>query len=158
MWEFIKSIIISIFSALVAYLDPVAGSLESLMVLFAANFLVGYATGIIKNNENFQLRKCLMCFVWAGVILGLICIFYVLGERNGNKDETIMFVQWVSLIAMWAFGTNILRNLRHLSYGYGVYYIFFDALYTGISLEFVKKIPFIKQVKSNPNPIEDENQ
>lgn len=158
MYDFLKSIIISIFSALVAYLDPVAGSLESLMVLFALNFIVGYATGIIKNNESFQLKKCLMCFVWAGVILGLICIFYVLGERNGNKAETVQFVQWVSLIAMWAFGTNILRNFRHLSYGYGVYYTFFDALYTGISLEFVKKIPFVKQVKSNPNPIQDEDQ
>lgn len=158
MYDFIKSVIISIFSALVAYLDPVAGSLESLMWLFAINFIVGYATGIIKNNEGFQLKKCLMCFVWAGVILGLICIFYVLGERNGNKEETVQFVQWVSLIAMWAFGTNILRNFRHLSYGYGAYYIFFDALYTGISLEFVKKLPFIKQVKSNPNPIQDEDQ
>ena len=157
MWESIKAAIISIFTALIAYLDPVAGSLQSLMFLFATNFIVGYATGIIKNNESFQLRKCLMCFVWAGVILGLICIFYVLGERNGNQAETVMFVQWVSLIAMWAFGTNILRNLRHLSYGYGVYYIFFDALYTGISLEFVKKLPFLKQVKSNPNTIEDED-
>jgi len=157
MWETIKATLISICSALVAYLDPVAGNLESLMMLFFLNFVVGYATGMIKNNESFQMKKFLMCFIWAAVILLLVCIFYFLGERNGNKEETLEFVRWVSLIAIWAFGTNILRNFRHLSYGYGVYYTFFDALYTGVSLEFIKKIPFIKQVKSNQNPIEDED-
>lgn len=157
MWDSIKAAIISIFTAMVAYFDPVAGNLQSLMMLFFINFLVGYATGMIKNNESFQMKKFLMCFVWAAVILMLVCSFYFLGERNGNKEETIEFVRWVSLIAIWAFGTNILKNLRHLAYGYGVYYIFFDALYTGVSLEFIKKIPFLKNVKSNQSEFDNEN-
>lgn len=157
MWDVIKATIISIGTALIAYLDPVAGNLESLLMLFAINCIVGYVTGMIRKNESFQMKKFLMAFVWATVILALICFFYFLGERNGNKEESLEFVRWVSLIAIWAFGTNILKNLRHLAYGYGVYYTFFDALYTGVSLEFIKKLPFIKQVKSN-NPIEDENQ
>lgn len=156
MWDFIKSSLISIFTAIIAYLDPVAGNLESLMGLFFLNFVVGYFTGMIKNGESFQMMKFLMCFVWATVILALICFFYFIGERNGNEDETLEFVRWVSLIAIWAFGCNILKNLRHLSFGTGVYYIFFDALYTGISLEFVKRIPFLKTKKHYCN--EDENQ
>jgi len=151
MWEYIKSAIISIVSALMVYLDPVVGNIESLLVLFFANFVIGYITGMVKNGESFEMRKFLMCFVWAAVILALICFFYFLGERNGNKEQTIEFVRWVSLIAIWAFGCNILRNLRHLSYGMGAYYTFFDALYTGVSLEFIKKIPFLKALKNNPH-------
>lgn len=158
MWESIKAVIMSLCTALIAYLDPVAGNLECLLGLFVANFIVGYATGMIKQNESFQMKKFLMAFVWASVILALICFLYFLGERNGNKAESLEFVRWVSLIAIWAFGTNILRNFRHLSYGYGVYYTFFDALYTGVSLEFIKKLPFIKQVKTNKNTISNENQ
>lgn len=153
MWEYIKSAIVSLGTALVAYLDPVAGNIESLLGLFFLNFVVGYFTGMIKNNETFSMRKCLSCFAWAAVIISLICSFYFIGERNGNDEETREFVRWVSLIAIWAFGCNILRNLRHLSYGYGVYYTFFDALYTGISLEFIKRLPFLK----NKIIIEDEN-
>lgn len=150
MWEYIKSAIISIISALAVYLDPVVGNIQSLLVLFFVNFIVGYLTGMIKNGESFEMKKFLMCFVWAAVILALICFFYILGERNGNKEQTVEFVRWVSLIAIWAFGCNILRNLRHLSYGMGAYYTFFDALYTGVSLEFIKKIPFLKAMKNNP--------
>ena len=151
MWEFVKSVIISVGTALVAYLDPVAGSLESLMMLFFLNFLVGYATGIIKNNESFEMKKFLMCFVWAAVILGLICFFYFIGERNGNKEETLLFVRCVSLIAIWAFGTNILKNLRHLAYGNGVYYQFFDAIYTWFSLEIIKRLPFLANINQSNN-------
>lgn len=158
MWETIKAMLLSLCSALIAYLDPVAGNLESLLGLFVANFVVGYVTGLLRQNESFEMKKFLMAFVWAVVILGLICFLYFLGERNGNSNETLDVVRWVSLIAIWAFGTNILRNLRHLAYGYGVYYVFFDALYTGVSLEFIKKIPFLRQVKSNKNVIRDENQ
>lgn len=157
MWEYIRTIIISIISALVAYLDPVAGNLQSLMGLFFLNFIVGYTTGMLKNGESFQMRKFMMCFVWAGCILSLICFFYFIGERNGNKDETLEFVRWVSIIAIWAFGCNILKNLRHLSYGYGVYYIFFDTLYTGVSLEFIKRIPFLTKKAKQYYDYEDDN-
>lgn len=159
MWEYVKSAIISIVSALLVYLDPVIGNIQSLLVLFFVNFLVGYMTGMIKNGESFEMKKFLMCFVWAAVILALICFFYILGERNGNKEQTVEFVRWVSLIAIWAFGCNILRNLRLLSRGMGAYFTFFDALYTGVSLEFIKKLPFLQHLKNNPNKpdIDDEN-
>lgn len=154
MLDFLKSIIISVFSALVAYLDPVSGSLQSLLGLFFLNFVLGYADDIIMNNKSFQMKKFLTCFVWAAVILALICFFYFIGERNGNREETLYFVRIVSLIAIWAFGTNILKNLCHLSSGKGVYNDFFNALYTWFSLEIIKKLPFIESLK----PKENENQ
>lgn len=156
MWEFAKSIIITFTTALVAYLDPVAGNLESLLMLFFLNFVVGYATGILRNNETFQLKKFLMCFVWAFIILALICFFYFIGERNGNKEETLLFIRYLSLIAIWAFGTNVLRNLRHLSYGTGVYYKFFDAVYTWFSLEIIKKLPFLESFKTKEPTYENQ--
>lgn len=149
MIDVIKTTVISFLSILFTYLDPVAGNLESLLCLFVLNFFVGYVTGMIKNNESFQMKKFLMALIWAMVILILICCFYFIGERNGNKAETLDFVRWVSLIAIWAFGCNILRNFRILSRGTGVYFDFFDALYTGISLEFIKKLPFLAKVKNN---------
>lgn len=143
MFDFIKSCIVTIASALIVYLDPVSGSIESLAMLFLLNFAVGYITDIVKFNNNFSMSKFLMCFVWAAVIMVLICSMYFIGERNGNKEETLVVVRYISLIAIWAFGTNILRNLRLLSYGTGVYYDFFNAVYTWFSLEIIKRIPFL---------------
>lgn len=157
MYDILKTTIITFCSALVAYLDPVSGSLQSLMTLFFLNFIIGYATGVVKNNESFQLRKFFMCFLWAAVILALICFFYIIGERNGNKEETLYFIRSVTLVAIWAFGTNILRNLRYLSHGTGVYYNFFNAIYTWFSLEIIKKLPFLSSLNQKNNENQQRN-
>ena len=151
MWEFVKSAFISISTAIIAYLDPVAGNIKSLMMLFLLNFLVGFVTGYIKNNESFNIHKFMVCFIWGTAILATICCIYYIGENLGSRNETLEILRWISLTACWAFFTNILRNFKILSKGAEPYYKFFDALYYFVSIEFIKKVPFLTKYNIKKN-------
>lgn len=155
MWEYTKSIVISIFSAIFAYLQPVSGNIESLLVLLLLNFFVGLATGYIRQNESFELKKAFWAFFWAAIICVIVCCSYVIGERNGQRDETLLVIQWVCVIAIWAFGTNVLRNLKRLSKGFEPYHHFFCVIYDIASIEFIKRIPILKQINDKNYEHED---
>lgn len=142
----IKTLIAGIISGMIAYFDPVVGKIESLLALFALNFAVGYLTGKIKNGEDFQMKKCLMCFMWGAVILVIICAFYFIGEHNGDKDGTLECLRNTILVAIWAFGTNILRNLCQLSKGNDPVYNFFWSLYYWLSFDFIRNIPWLASI------------
>lgn len=98
------------------------------------------------------------CFKWAAVILVIVCAFYFIGEHNGDKDGTIECMHVVSLVAIWAFGTNILKNLCKLSKGNDPVYNFFFALYYWLSFDFVKQIPILSNLaaKKGKTVIEEE--
>lgn len=147
--SYVKTLIAGLLSCMIAYFDPVAGKIESLLALFALNFAVGYLTGKIKNGEDFQMKKCLNCFTWGAVILVIICAFYFIGEHNGDKEGTIECLRITILVAIWAFGTNILRNLCILSKGNQPVYDFFWACYYWLSFEFVRNIPWLSNISKN---------
>lgn len=153
-----KTFIASVLSSIIVYFDPVVGKLESLFALFTLNFIVGYLAGKIINGEQFDLRKFRECFVWAAVILVIICALYFIGERNGDPEGTIQVLHIAILVAIWAFGTNILRNLCILSRGNDPVYKFFFACYYWLSFDFIKRIPFISGVayKDAQKVIEDD--
>lgn len=138
-----KAFIASVLSSIIVYFDPVVGKLESLFALFTFNFIVGYLTGKIINGEQFDLKKFRECFVWAAAILVIICALYFIGERNGDPDGTIQVLHIAILVAIWAFGTNILKNLCILSRGNEPVYKFFFACYYWLSFDFIKRIPFV---------------
>lgn len=144
--DFIRYTIVGFFSALIAYFDPVAGNIEAFTALLVLNFFVGLITGIRCNGENFSLRKVKECFVWFALILTVICACYLIGERNGNQEAAVTCVRTIIIVAIWAFGTNIFRNLCALSKGYDPAHKFFFACYVLLSLEIVKKIPLLGDI------------
>lgn len=144
--DLVKTTIAGFVSAVIVYFDPVAGKLESLMALFALNFLVGFIAGKLKNGEKFDLHKFKECFSWAAVILVIICAFYFIGEHNGDQAGTIECLHIAILVAIWAFGTNIFRNLCEVSEGNQPVYAFFYACYYWLSFDFIKRIPFIAEM------------
>lgn len=154
--DYIKTILITIGSTILAYLDPIAGNIESLMALFFLNFIVGLASGIVVENERFNMHKVLTAFIWAAVICVLICAIYFIGEHNGSKDESLQCVRIVALVAIWAFGTNTFRNLAILSKGYEPAYKFFYILYECLSLELMKRLPFVKALIAEDKKKTDE--
>lgn len=146
LYATIKTLIASIISSIIVYFDPVVGQIESLFGLFTLNFLVGYMTGKIINGEQFDLKKFRECYKWAAIILVIICTLYFIGERNGDREGTIQVLHIATLVAIWAFGTNILKNLCILSKGNEPAHKFFFACYYWISFDFVKRIPFVSGI------------
>ena len=144
--DFVRYTLVSFLAAVVAYFDPVAGNIEALTALLVLNFFVGLITGIRCNGECFSLRKVKECFVWFALILTVICACYLIGERNGNQEAAITCVRTIIIVAIWAFGTNILRNLCFLSHSYEPAHRMFFAIYILLSLEIVKKIPALSNI------------
>lgn len=144
--DLLKTTIAGFISSIIVYFDPVAGKLESLMALFALNFMVGFIAGKIKHGENFSLKKFRECFSWAAIILVIICAFYFIGEHNGDQKGTIECLHIAILVAIWAFGTNIFRNLCEMSEGNDPVYRFFFACYYWLSFDFIKRIPFLAEL------------
>lgn len=147
--EYVKTLVISVLAAVLNYLDPLLGNMQSLVALFLLNFVVGLVAGILKENERFSLHKMLVCFIWAAAICVIICAVYYIGEKNGSPKESLECVRYVVLVAIWAFGTNILRNLCRLAEGYEPAYKLFSLFYEVMSVEILKRIPIINAYISN---------
>lgn len=154
----VKATIAGFISSIIVYFDPVAGKLESLLALFALNFFIGFITGKVKNGEAFNLKKFKECFSWAALILVIICAFYFIGERNGNQSETIECLRIAILVAIWAFGTNIFRNLCDLSEQNQPVHSFFYACYYWLSFDFVKRIPFLEKLTYKAKADEEQDE
>lgn len=151
-----RTLIAGIISGVIVYFDPVAGKIESLLALFLVNFIVGYLTGKIMNKESFDMHKFKDCFFWGAVILVIICAFYFIGEHNGDKEGTIECLHVTILVAIWAFGTNILRNLCMLSRDNEPVHRFFYACFYWLSFEFVTQIPWLAGLVKGRDQAEEE--
>lgn len=126
-----------------AYLNPLNGELQSLVALFAVNFFVGLLTGVIVNGESFSFKKAWKCIVECLTFLLLVCCIYFIGERKGDTAGALWCVSAVSYGVIYFYACNILRNLQQLFKEGTVPYKVVSFLYYIVSVEFVKKIPYL---------------
>jgi len=148
----LKAFIIGFFLNLLAYLEPVTGVMEALLAILFINFVCGLLAGYCAKNESFQWRKAFQCVVVGLVIAALICSLYFIGERQGNKEGTLVCVSLIMYLCDYIFACNILRNLKLIFRNQPLAYRLFDWLHQLLSIEFVKKFPQLKSYESNNQP------
>ena len=139
----IKGFFVSVISAIAAYLNPISGEMQSLLGIFAINFVCGLLTALIANDEHFSFKKAWQAIVQATIFFVLICAIYFIGERKGNQDGALQCVSFVTYAVIYFYACNILRNLKTLLPNGSVAYRAASFLYYVVSVEFVKKIPFL---------------
>lgn len=154
--DVIRGVIISLLASLVAYLNPIAGAWQSLLMLLAINFLAGLFTGMIVQDESFSFKKFKSCVGEGALFLGLISFVYFLGERNGNQDETVLCVTAITYIIIYCYGLNILKNVRLWCEHGKSAYIAIDMLYYILSIEFIKRFPAFDKYKQQQINKEEE--
>lgn len=141
--EYFKNLVVGLVTGIVAYLNPISGEIQSLIGVFVLNFVFGLLTALLINHEDFSFRKAWKCVVEATIFFLLICCIYFIGEKKGNPEGALQCVSFVTYTVLYFYGVNILRNIRNLlpvgSNGYKV----FSFLYDVVSVEFVKKIPYL---------------
>ena len=145
--DVIRGSIISFLAGIVAYLNPIAGAWQSLLMLLAINFLAGLFTGIIVQDESFSFKKFTSCVKEGAIFLGLISFVYFLGERNGNQEETVIGVTAITYTIIYCYGLNILKNVRLWCENGKSAYIAIDMLYYILSIEFIKRFPSFDKYK-----------
>ncbi len=129
------------------YIHPIVDSLQAMFGLFIANFLAGLIVDILINDGNFSFKKAWQCiseFSTFSIILA--CIWFV-GERMDSEKATLTCVSIVMYALIYFYSCNILRNVRQLFREESTAYKLTNFLYYALSVEFVKKIPHLKNFK-----------
>lgn len=153
---FAKGMISFCLVSILAYLKPISGDLQSLIVLFAINFIVGLLNGLLVRGESFSYKKAWQCINEAVMFLMLICFAYFITERAENQTEGIRIISFFVWSIIYFYVVNIIRNLKGLFFNHTIAYRTLNFLYYVISIEFVKKLPELgdylkKEKKDNEN-------
>ena len=139
----IKSIISYLFVAVCAYLQPISGILEALVVIFTLNFLCGLISDRLAGN-HFEFKKAFRCIVEATIFCLLVCVVYFIGERSNASTGGIWFVSYVSYALYYFYGCNILRNLKNIFKEGTTAHSLTKFLYYLMSMEFIKHVPYLE--------------
>lgn len=143
MIEQIKHIVVTITLAVLAFLKPIECDLYSLLLIFFLNFLFGYLSGMVANNEEFNLRKALRCIGEAAVFFILCCSIYIIGRLKGEMTRAIQCVSFVTYIIIYFYALNVLKNLKKMFKKGTTPWFIVAFLYYVLSVKFIERIPFL---------------
>lgn len=152
----IKTVFGAIAVAIVSYLSPIGGFLQSLAVIFGLNFLFGFLSDKL-HGKDFSFRKAFRCIVESAIFCVLVCAVYFIGERSHSDDGGVWFVSYVAYALFYFYGCNILRNLKLIFKPQSTPYNVVSFLYWFVSIEFIKNMPYLDEYL-NKKHSEDEAQ
>lgn len=146
-----KTIVITVFSAITAYCEPVRNAMILLFLMSGIDLLAGMICSIAVDRERFQFKKFIMAAVYLLVYLGVITLIYTVGRYQGDHEGAMLIVKTITYVFIYFYSANILKNLTKLFPSNRV----IGFLYFVIDLEFTKKIPylsdFLKTATGKPN-------
>ncbi len=143
MFEQIKSFIVGIVMAVLAYLKPIEGELWSLFLVFFLNFVFGYLSGMIAKGEDFSIRKAFRCIGEAAVFFILCTAIYAIGRLKGQMTGAVQCVSFITYTIIYFYSTNVLKNLKLVFRRGTAPWSVVSFLYYVLRFEFIKRIPFL---------------
>lgn len=143
MVEQVKSMIVGIIIAVIAYLEPIQGELRSLFMIFFMNFLFGYLSGMVANGEEWNNKKALRCVGEATVFCVLCTAIYAIGRFKGQMSGAVQCVSFVTYVVIYFYGLNILKNCKKIFREGTAPWHVVSMLYYILRLKFVEKVPFL---------------
>ena len=143
MIEQVEHIVVAITLAVLAFLKPIECDLYSLLLIFFLNFLFGYLSGMVANNEEFNLRKALRCLGEAAVFFILCCSIYFIGRLKGEMTRSIQCVSCVTYIIIYFYALNVLKNLKKMFKKETTPWFIVAFLYYVLRVKFIERIPFL---------------
>lgn len=145
MIEQVKSLIVGITLALLAYLKPIEGELWSLFLIFFVNFLFGYLSGMIANKEEWDNKKALRCVGEATVFFVLCMAVYVIGRMKGQFSGAVQCVSFITYIVMYFYSINVLKNCKKIFREGTAPWHVVSVLYFILRFKFIEHIPYLHE-------------
>jgi len=152
----IKTVFGAIAVAIVSYLTPIGGFLESLAVIFTLNFFFGFLSDKL-HGKDFSFKKAFRCIVESAIFCMLVCAVYFIGERSHSDEGGVWFVSYVAYALFYFYGCNILRNMKQIFRPNSTPYNVVSFLYWLVSIEFIKNMPYLSDYLNKKHD-EDEAQ
>ncbi len=143
---FIKATIIGLLSEILAFFAPIESNFIALVWLFGMNFVFGLLSDVLR-GKDFSMRKAITCITHAAMFFALCASLYGIGYFQNLCEE--MLNQCVSSfcwILVYCYSTNIVRNVRTILRSETPAYRTLDLLYNGLTLAFVRTLPFIAEI------------
>ena len=140
----IKDVLIGVILSIVAFLEPIEGELSTLFLIFFCNFLFGYLSGMIANNEEFDFKKALRCVGEAAVFFVLCMAVYAVGRFKGQQLGAIQCVSLITYVIMYFYGLNILKNCKKIFKEGTTPWHVVSFLYYVMRFKFIEKIPYLE--------------
>jgi len=136
----LKNTIVTICSLLFAYFAPISNVVFVIFYVFLINFLAGLISGIVRQDESFNLKKFFYCVLETMVYYIIVMSVYTVGEQMGNVDGAMQCISGVTYAIIYFYAVNVMRNLQILF----PENMTIKFLYYIVSFEVVKKIPFLQ--------------
>lgn len=140
----IKTIIVYSIGAIITLLAPIHNFMYAMLILFGINFIFGLASARMK-GEKWEIKKALLFFVYVAIFLVIVCAAFIIGYLMGENEQAVAVVKILCYIAVYIFGTNIFRNLRHIVPNQSSWYRLFDLCFYVLSVKFVERFDFVKK-------------
>lgn len=148
IFDTVKAILITTFSAIATYIEPIQGSVIGILALLASNFGVGFVTGLVVEHESFSFTKFKVAACEGAFFLGLLSFAYFLGDHNGNPKETVSCISAMTYIIIYCYGVNMLKNARKWVTQDCAFKMVLDMIYYILTVEFIKKFPAFEKYKN----------
>lgn len=140
----IKTLVLTIFGLLTSMFAPIKDFMFAMLILLTVNLFFGIASAVAK-GEPWSWKKAAMFLVFCGGLAFTFASMFAVGHFLHNDAEAALCVKYACWIAVWVFGTNILRNWRSMLRPGTSTYKFVDILYYILTVQFVEKLPFVKK-------------
>lgn len=156
----LKTLVVTIFGLLASLFSPILDFMLAMVILLSINLFFGVASAV-ASGEKWSWKKASMFIVFCGGLFFCFASMFAVGHFLHQDAEAALCVKYVCFIAVWVFGTNILRNWRKMLHKGTATYKFVDILLYVLTVQFVEKLPWVKKYQEekggNHNTILDKD-
>ena len=133
----------SLVANVIGLLFPIRNDIFGLVLLFTANFVVGLLADVC-NHRDWSFRKAFRFFRDAAIYFAMVACIYLLGYFKGEEGTAVHCVSFTIYVAIYFYGTNILRNARFITNEKSTLYSVLNFLYYVFSHKMLERSGCLK--------------
>ena len=146
----LKLVVASAFANIAGLLFPIKNDIFGLVLLFSVNFVLGMLADVC-NNRQWSFRKAFCFFRDTAIYFVMVTSIFMLGHLKGEDAAAMHCVSFMIYVAIYFYGTNILRNARMITDERSTLFRVLDILYYIMSLRIVERSGNLKKYFSYEN-------
>ena len=131
-------------------LFPIRNDIFGLVLLFTVNFVVGLLADVC-NHRDWSFRKAFCFFRDAAIYFAMVACIYFLGYLKGEERAAVHCVSFMIYVAIYFYGTNIMRNARMITNERSTLYRVLNFLYYIFSLRMLERNSSLKEYIDHEN-------
>ena len=139
----LRIVVASLIANVVGLMFPIWNDIFGLVLLFTANFAVGLLADVC-NRRDWSFRKAFSFFRDAGIYFAMVACIYMLGHFKGEEKAAMHCVSFTIYVAIYFYGTNILRNARLITNEKSTLHRVLSFLYYVLSLKMLERTACLK--------------